>query len=250
MQISFTEVAGTALSISASDTWTSYDILANNGIPARAIVYIVAANLADAANNIMGLRTSGSSLDRYLNMTEAEDGGANLIGWYVQVGADGKIEYYTGDHTDTAFYIMGYWMGLTYQEYFAELSLTTSGGTYASNHVSLSSYSPAAGRVCTFALCNNRTTTKMSAGVRSGDAVYNKTTQLHEAESGGVTGQMMVTKTDASNQIEYYVESTTYVDVYITGVFDANMGYVDRYRGNCAASIRSWRASSSSTGAS
>jgi len=239
MVIAWTQVAGTALSISASGAWTDYNIASVNGVPAGAVAFIVAANREDSANNIMGLRTNGSSLDRYLNMSEAEDGGANLIGWYVKVARDGYIEYYTADYANTSFYLMGYWTGVDYTEYFAELAFTTSGGTYAKNHFSMSSYSPAAGRVCTFALCNNRATTKETAGVRCGDAIYNKTISIHEAESGGVFGVFMATKTDASNQIEYYVESTTYVDVYVTGVFDGLMSYVDRHVGDCKCPISS-----------
>jgi hypothetical protein len=93
----------------ADQTWEKKN-LSGHGVPAEAVVQIALANQHDGGANNMGLRKSGSSLDRTIDLHEAEDGGDDMATFHVKADGCWTIEWYHQDVSDDhAYYLLGYW---------------------------------------------------------------------------------------------------------------------------------------------
>jgi hypothetical protein len=96
-------------SAAANQTWEKKD-LSGCGVPAEAIVQIALANQHDGGENNMGLRKSGSSLDRTIDLHEAEGGGDDIAAFHVKADGCSTIQWYHEDVSDDhAYYLLGYW---------------------------------------------------------------------------------------------------------------------------------------------
>ena len=79
-------------------------------MPPDAVVQIAMAN-EDVSNvSQMGMRETGSSLERVIDLQDAKDGGSNIAALHVNADASSKIEW---KHEDIGwnhnFYLLGYW---------------------------------------------------------------------------------------------------------------------------------------------
>lgn len=94
----------------ANDTWQTLD-LAPFGVPANAVVQITLANRNAGGERLMGVRAVGSSLDRFVDLHEAEAGGEELVTIHVKADANSRIEWYHERPTDShRFHLMGWWI--------------------------------------------------------------------------------------------------------------------------------------------
>jgi hypothetical protein len=94
----------------ANNTWQTLD-LAPFGVPANAVVQITLANRNTGSERLMGVRAVGSSLDRYIDLHEAEAGGEELVTLHVKADANSRIEWYHERPADShRFHLMGWWV--------------------------------------------------------------------------------------------------------------------------------------------
>jgi len=105
----YTEAEDDLGSASSDQTWEDTD-LSSFGVPANAIVQIAMANEFGSSENRIGLREKGSSLDRTLDLHEAEAGGSDLATIHVNAVGSSTIEWYHEDVSEShKFYLMGWW---------------------------------------------------------------------------------------------------------------------------------------------
>src|SRR3989338_6420398 len=113
----YTEAFSTIAAPAADVTWTDKD-LSSAGVPDSGIAEVVVANGSNAVENEFGVRTNGSSVERRLDVMEAEDGGAISTVFNRQTGgfnavldSSGVLEIYHEDVSDTVyeFQLVGYW---------------------------------------------------------------------------------------------------------------------------------------------
>ena len=75
------------------------------------MVHAAIANLADGSEVQMGLREKGSTLQRRLDLQEAENGGADLATLHVTTDVNSTIEWYSETaSSDQRFYPLGWWV--------------------------------------------------------------------------------------------------------------------------------------------
>ncbi len=85
--------------------------LSGAGVPADSVVNVMMVNRNGSAERWMGLRAVGSSLNRRLDLHEAESGGADLASMHVQVDAGSNIQSYSeGGSGATQFAPVGWWL--------------------------------------------------------------------------------------------------------------------------------------------
>jgi len=69
------------------------------------------ANVNTGGERSMGLRATGSGIDRHLDLHEAEGGGADLASMHVNVDSSSNIESYSeASGTSTHFAPVGWWV--------------------------------------------------------------------------------------------------------------------------------------------
>lgn len=77
----------------SSSTWQDRDLTAD-GVADTAHAEIVLANLDPSNERNMGIRENGSSLSRFLNLQEAEDGGSDAARLHIASDVTASIEWY------------------------------------------------------------------------------------------------------------------------------------------------------------
>jgi hypothetical protein len=103
--------------------WEDQDLAGSPwNVPANAVIEVALINTETGAENDMGVRANGSSLNRFVRLQEAEAGGMDVGVMHVQVDANSVIEHYTADSANTQFILLGYWTGGTYVEKFQTFS--------------------------------------------------------------------------------------------------------------------------------
>ncbi len=106
----FTELLAVIGSPTADATWEAKD-LSPYGLPADAVAEIVFANEQTSAENNMGVRQTGSSLGRFLDLQEPEGGGGDFGRMHVAADVSSTIEFYHEDVSDPhSFGLTGYWV--------------------------------------------------------------------------------------------------------------------------------------------
>ena len=125
MTISFTE---TFSSFTPSATgWQDYDLYTNKGVPTGAIAHIAIASYSSSTDVTVGVRTDGSSLNRYIKLSRVSiSNGNNIFSTYVKCDSStGKIEIYSSSTSKVNFYLLGYWEGVDYTELFTQITTST-----------------------------------------------------------------------------------------------------------------------------
>jgi hypothetical protein len=105
----YTELTDTLGSPVVDQTWEDAD-LSGFGVPGQAVAQIAVANRCETEENHMGLREKGSSLQRDIDLHEAEDGGCDVATIHVAADENSTIEWYHEDVSDNHEYrLLGYW---------------------------------------------------------------------------------------------------------------------------------------------
>ena len=94
----------------STNAWETVN-LAAAGVPANAVLQVVFGSLNPNGERIMGVRRTGSALNRGLELHEAEAGGSERASMHVNVDAGANIQSFAED--DGAFYRfapVGWWL--------------------------------------------------------------------------------------------------------------------------------------------
>lgn len=238
----------------ASGSWVSYDITTNKAVPASAIAEILCTHSNNAIDDTLGVRTSGSVLNRYLNITESEEGTAGAVRttrMLTKVASNGYIEYYCGNSTNVTYYIMGYFTDCNYTELFEADTAGADATWTAANWYG--DYSIPSGSVVEVACCNLLSNAARILGVRRSGSSSTRSFDLAEAEPNGPTSchtYTMMTKTNATHGfVQLYSEIDADCRFNILGYFDKTINYTEttltRININ-AASASTWSGSNQS----
>ncbi len=206
-----------AWTASSADTWQTQDL---SGPPynvrANAVVEVAIMNGNTSNPRWGGVRAVGSSLDRRVQLQEAEGGGEDVLVMHVQANASSQIQHYSDLTTDVDFVLLGIWTCGTYVELFDTF---TAGASTSWQDRDLCSYGVGPEHVAEIIMTNGDIGNEWEAGVRTNGSSLERRLDLHEAENGGVDTATMFVKTDATAgaTIELYAQSDTNVDFYLAG---------------------------------
>lgn len=220
----------------AGTSWQDYDIYTNLGVPKNAVCQILLLNGSGSATAGMGVRTKGSSLDRYITMHEAESGGYSSFALDVQVDSNGLIQTYCSTTNSINFYLLGYFTGVTFTELHQDINV--SGTQNAWNSVNLTGVVPA-NSVAQFNCFNSTTTYYCNLGVRTSGSVLVRKIQLHEAEGGGWTSWMTYAKANQNSLVEaliQYFDDPRQRFIYVEGYYNTDLDYAELWTNEALSS--------------
>jgi len=204
----------------SSDTWETVNLGAY-GVPANAVVEVAVANNRTNAQRWGGVRAVGSTLDRRIQLHEAEGNGVDAITMHVQADASSQIQHYSDDTADITFVLLGYWTGASYVELFEPFTANNS-NTWVEEGLADDGLGP--NQVAEIAMINTNTGAERLAGVRPSGATYQRRFNLQEAESDGVDAVTMMVNTDTSTIAEVFATSAADIDFYVLGYWSTPPG--------------------------
>ena len=151
------------------------------------VCHIGLANTETDVAHTMGVRATGSSLERKLLVHEPESGGRTLLDMFVKADGSKTIDLYSSDAATRIFYLWGYFGSeMDFVELWQQIVLTTT--TWEAED--LTAYLDQDGRVVDFLLVHSAEAATLYLGVRDGDdAVTERKLLEHEAESAGAGGE-------------------------------------------------------------
>ncbi len=106
----YTETGGVHIQALTANAWHPVDP-GSVGVPADSIAQFVMSNEVDNFEREMGMRSTGSSLDRFIDLHEAEGGGSDVAGMHVNIDSTPRFEVYVeAGTTERYFYPVGWWV--------------------------------------------------------------------------------------------------------------------------------------------
>ncbi|MCG8404495.1 MAG: hypothetical protein MI923_04770 [Phycisphaerales bacterium] len=187
-----------------SGSWQEIDL--KSYIGTAEVTEFVIVNNNSSAEREVGLRTRGSSLERRLDLHEAESGGDDVASMIVVADSttNATIEAYAESNTDIDFYLMGYWSDPpgTYTESFDTITSPTTDGTWQDKD--LSGFNVPAHAVVDVTPMNQDTSEENYMGVREKGSSLGRTLDLQEPESGGGDFARFHATADANSTIQVY----------------------------------------------
>ena len=189
-----------------SDTWESVDLGAF-GVPANAVVEVAVVNANTSRQYWGGVRKTGSTLDRRLQLHEAEGGGTDVMVMHVQADASSRIEHYSDTPSDVTFILLGYWRSGTFEERWNPFSGDKEGAWHSKP---LQSFGVSSGSVAEVLIRNATQGINIRGGVREVGSNLSRIIDIHEAEGGGddMATMFVTASADVSASIDVYTEDT------------------------------------------
>lgn len=194
---------------------------------ANLVTHFILKNSENNTANTMGVRATGSALDRKVLVHEPEGGGTSILDMLVLADADHTVELYTSDRANAKFHVFGnFGAELDFTELF---QVITNDGDGDWDALDLSAWLDQDGRVCDFLLTHNVINAEQTLGVRDGDdAATNRYILEHEAEdNGGATGEVtgfgISAKSNAAGVVNLYSSTASEV-FYLMGYFVFGVG--------------------------
>ena len=216
----------------SDDQWLAHD-LSQYGVPPSAVVEIAIGNPRNNLEYWAGVRATNSSIDRRIQIAEAENFGEHLYTVFVQADVDGSIEYYS-DNFDASFpgvvapnfWVVGYWVGCEYVEKFETFAASSpsSWEGYA-----LDTYGVSGGQVVDVSMYNTAVDTGLYLGIRTSGSSIDRRFAIKEAEAGGkVLSSLLTTTSGSTAAVDIYTENTTSGSFHLMGYFTTPPGeYVE-----------------------
>ena len=195
--------AFSGFSAESSSNWDVHS-LGPAGVPAQAVVEIVASNSNSGSERSVGFRSPGSSLERRLSLQEAESGGVDAVSAWVNSDSLSQIEVYAESSGDIDFHLLGYWSVAPGNYTEAATVLAGPGASASWEAGNLSANAVPADAIVQLLLANGASDTNAKMGVRQIGSVLSRIIDLHEAENGGNDLATIQVKTDSDSSIEWY----------------------------------------------
>ncbi len=224
----YVETSG-SFTASTAATWQAHS-LSGFGVGANQVAEIVITNNDNNNSPQVGVRTSGSSLNRLINVRSMDGGaGPETVTMLAETGgtAAANIEAYAQLTANVTFNVVGYWSTApgNYTETFANIGAPSTNSTWQSTN--LSTYGVTANSVANIIFTNQQTNTTNSAGVRAVGSSNSRVLALNSFSSGANGGPdnagMFVQATnDANATVQYYDSNITNANFYLLGYFAGN----------------------------
>jgi len=206
--------------------WHVYNVTANHGIPASAVLEVACVNEYNIAEYRIGLRETASSGEadwyRRIQLAEAEDGD-NYVIMHVQLDSSGCLQYYLDYYNRLHFDILGYWLGVEYVEKGLNAWKPTAASGWEGKN--LSDYGVGSGQIAEIIVRNDANANDRTIGIRpSGDA-FNRFFDIKEAEGGGEEAASLFVNTVGSGAaIEIWASDVDSNSFKIAGYFTSPPG--------------------------
>jgi len=211
-------------SATTADAWQVQSLsVAPFNVPANAVVEVAVLNSATGNERYGGVRAVGSSLERRLQLHEAEGGGTDVVVLHVQTNGSSSIEHYSDQTGQVTFILLGYWTSGTYVEAFSTFK-AGSNTTWVDKK--LCTYGVRPTWVVDIVMTNNDSNDEWEGGVRTNGSTLQRRLDLQEAESGGIDAAALSVKADSSLDaiIEVFAENNTSIDFYLVGFWSVAPG--------------------------
>ncbi|MDH3643251.1 MAG: LamG domain-containing protein, partial [Gammaproteobacteria bacterium] len=198
-----------------NDTWEAVDLGAF-GVPANAVVEVAVVNSSTNTHLWGGVRAVGSTLNRRLQLHEAESGGTDVMVMTVQADASSRIEHYSDSGSNPTFILLGYWGSGTFVEAW---DFFNAGASSSWRDHALATYGVSPGHVAEILVHNDTTNNEYQGGVRTNGSTASRRFDIHEPEGGGKDMITMLVNagTDDGATIEVAAESDSGIDFYLMG---------------------------------
>jgi hypothetical protein len=207
------------ITIGTANAWTDVD-LSGYGVDVNQAVEIGIANKSTSTARQAGVRTKGSSLNRYVVLHAPTTAGWDMTGMTVKADSSKKIQAYTASTSDVHFYLIGVWNHGDYTERFDTLTIGTTGSWTAS--ADLSTYGVSANQVVEV-MAAKKSTTAYIAGIRATNSALERKLNLHASTSTAADCLTMLAQSDASRKIQVY-KGNTAVSFYLLGYWTTSPG--------------------------
>jgi hypothetical protein len=234
--IAYTEYINGFTAPGADGAWADYNVTLNKGIPKGSILEVALCQGDDNEENLMGVRTDGSALNRYILIHEAESGGEVVYTMPVKVHVTtGIIEVYHQDVSDLhAFRILGYFTNCDFTEAFGVNAVSTTG---VWTDLDLGT---ANNLVHSVIISSAKQDASFTGGIRTNGGSLTRSLVIHEPEAGGGSGFMFYVKSDASDTIEYWISEGTSKQVDDLGYFGSTVDFVEGWAQVDVGASASW----------
>ena len=209
----------------------NWDLVAILAAGAGSIAEIVMANEQKGAENVVGCREVGSSLERTISLHECEPGTADntLCSIFVKTDSSKQVRLWSEDVSDTTFYCVGYWTTppATWTEKFVLLNWNSTGGVWEDKDISSEMTGGAVGQ---FIPNNHADAANYYCGVRIKGSTEDRRYYVTEAEGGGRNPFTQHAQSDSSGYIQVYTTNQTQ-RVYLMGQWIIAGGVVKEIAG-------------------
>lgn len=230
------------------NTWTDSNLSAY-GVGANDVAEIVLGHGAIAAQNLMGVRTNGSTILRATALPEAENGGLSPSRMHAKADGSSIIELYHEDVSDTPyqFQLVGYWDASNYTESYSFACNARNAWT----DMDLSVLGVPGHAVAEVAIGNRYFNDEQIAGIRANGSTWGRSMDISEAEGAngtaadagnGINYMVMHVQTDANSIVECFAENPDTVDFEVLGYWTCPGGgcYAERFDTLNAAVAATW----------
>ncbi len=197
------------------DMW--YELTTGLSTQANKTHLINMLNRDTGKEELVGVRNTTSTLNRYIMLMKSESGGNHTYSMFVKSDVSGNIEVYTEQYNDHMFINQGYFDSLNFKEDFFEYIPTGGDGVWAD--WDLTGYMDIKGRNVDIIHSNINPNSGELAGTRLNGEMYNRRYYLKEAEGGGYSSGSWTTSTDENGVLETYSGDDTFVRFHYTGYF-------------------------------
>ncbi|KKL21004.1 hypothetical protein LCGC14_2449800, partial [marine sediment metagenome] len=210
---------------SSSDSWVDAD-LSGYGVASGDILEIGIRNSRGGNERWAGVRANGSSVNRRVQLHEAESGGWDTTTMHVVADADGKIEIYADHTSNNVFYLLSIWEDGSYTEKYTSFTANSTGSFVDED---LSGLGVGANQMVEIMIRNNSSGTEYYGGVRANGSSNDRRVDIHEAESGGDDVCVMIAQADGDGKIEVYAENGS-IDYVLLGYWTTAPGtYTEKF---------------------
>ena len=234
--------------------WRDIDLSGSPyNVPANAVVEVAIYNKSTGKEREGGVRRNGSSLNRKIDIHEAEGGGKDLVVMHVQTDDSSVIECYSEKTNKVQFYLLGYWTTGTYEELWSsfETDHDEGHGEWASE--SLSSHGVPSNKIAELVVFNTDSGKERETGMRESGSSLNRRVDIHESEGNGeeMVSMFVKTSSSASATIDVYNEDHNDLEFVVLGYWSTPPGtYTQAFATVSAPSGSNWaNVDLSSTGA-
>ena len=189
----------------------------SNIFPPNSVLEIQLRN-KNTSGQSLGVRETGSSLDRVITIGRTYDSGINSnIKMFVNLDSNRQFEIYADITTGVDFLITGCWVGVTFTEKLAEIHASNSGevGVWIASNTLSSPYSGTPNAIATMCVANDANA-GYTCGVRSiGSSIDRRLLMGNAVE--GAKGFPCCVKLDNNGNFEGYFENYTTNVLYYLG---------------------------------
>jgi hypothetical protein len=197
-----------SFSAGGSNSWRDHNIGAY-GVGPNQVAEIAIINTSASNERLAGVRPSGSSIQRRINIHEAESGGIDAATMMVNADASGIAEVYAASDTDIDFYVLGYWSNPpgTYTEIGGVHGQATDASVW--EQADLATFGVPANAVAQMMISSEVTNFSRELGIREVGSGESRVIDLHKAEAGGSEDASLHVNVDSASRIEWYSASGT-----------------------------------------